>query len=49
LPAGKTKLETWLFDEQNEAGGAYFTEVELLSSAESGTETTPPSRPAATD
>jgi len=33
LPAGKTKLETWLFDEQNEAGGAYFTEVELLLSA----------------
>ncbi|QGJ70309.1 N-acetylgalactosamine 6-sulfate sulfatase [Planctomycetales bacterium 10988] len=31
IPAGKTKLETWLFDEQGEAGGAYFTEVELLS------------------
>jgi arylsulfatase A-like enzyme len=34
LPAGKTKLETWLFDEQGDAGGAYFTEVELLSSAD---------------
>lgn len=30
LPAGKTKLETWLYDEKGEAGGAYFTEVELL-------------------
>ncbi|MDF1860791.1 MAG: arylsulfatase [Verrucomicrobiales bacterium] len=30
LPAGKTKLETWLYDESDEAGGAYFTEVELL-------------------
>ena len=30
LPAGKTKLETWLYDESGEAGGAYFTEVEGL-------------------
>lgn len=30
LPAGKTTLKTWLYDEKNEAGGAYFTEVELL-------------------
>ena len=31
LPAGKTKLETWFFDEQGIAGGAYFTQVERLS------------------
>ena len=30
LPAGRTQLETWLVDEQGEAGGAYFTEVEAL-------------------
>ena len=30
LPAGKTQLQTWLYDEKGEAGGAYFTEVELL-------------------
>jgi hypothetical protein len=30
LPAGKTKLTTWLFDAKGKAGGAYFTEVELL-------------------
>lgn len=30
VPAGKTKLETWLIDEKGEAGGAYFTEVEAL-------------------
>lgn len=30
LPAGKTKLLTWLFDEKGKAGGAYFTEVEAL-------------------
>jgi hypothetical protein len=30
LPAGKTTLETWLYDKKNEAGGAYFTKVELL-------------------
>lgn len=30
LPVGKTKLETWLFDENNKSGGAYFTEVEAL-------------------
>ncbi len=33
LPAGKTKLETWFFDQKGKAGGAYFTEVELLASA----------------
>ena len=30
LPAGKTKLETWIYDKKEEAGGAYFTEAELL-------------------
>ncbi len=30
LPNGPTTLETWLYDENNEAGGAYFTEVEWL-------------------
>jgi len=30
LPAGKTTLETWLYDKKDEAGGAYFTEVELM-------------------
>ena len=30
LPAGPTTLETWLYDEKDEAGGAYFTEVEWL-------------------
>ena len=30
VPVGKTKLETWLFDEKGTAGGAYFTEVEAL-------------------
>jgi arylsulfatase A-like enzyme len=30
LPAGKTELVTWLYDEKGEAGGAYFTEVEAL-------------------
>ncbi len=30
LPAGKTELRTWLYDQQGEAGGAYFTEVEAL-------------------
>jgi arylsulfatase A-like enzyme len=30
LPAGKSKLQTWLFDEKGKAGGAYFTEVEAL-------------------
>ena len=30
LPAGKTELNTWLFDENDNAGGAYFTEVEAL-------------------
>lgn len=30
LPAGKTELQTWLFDENGKAGGAYFTEVEAL-------------------
>ena len=30
LPAGPTKLVTRLFDKKGKAGGAYFTEVELL-------------------
>lgn len=30
LPAGKTQLNTWLYDGANKAGGAYFTEVEAL-------------------
>ena len=30
LPAGETKLLTYLYDEKGEAGGAYFTEVEAL-------------------
>ena len=30
LPAGKTELRTWLFDNDDKSGGAYFTEVELL-------------------
>lgn len=30
LPAGPTELVTYLYDEQGEAGGAYFTEVEAL-------------------
>ena len=30
LPAGPTELVTYLYDKQGEAGGAYFTEVELL-------------------
>ena len=32
LPAGESELLTWLYDESGEAGGAYFTEVELLES-----------------
>lgn len=30
LPAGETELVTYLYDENGEAGGAYFTEVETL-------------------
>ncbi len=30
LPAGKTELVTYLYDEAGKAGGAYFTEVEAL-------------------
>ncbi len=30
LPAGPTQLHTWLFDENNQAGGAYFTDVEAI-------------------
>ena len=30
LPAGLTELRTWLYNEKGQAGGAYFTEVELL-------------------
>ena len=31
LPAGKTELWTWLYDEKGMAGGAYFTEVERFA------------------
>ena len=30
LPKGKSQLTTWLYDESGKAGGAYFTEVELV-------------------
>ena len=30
LPAGKTELNTFLYDERGRVGGAYFTEVEAL-------------------
>ena len=30
LPAGKTELVTYLYDEKGTYGGAYFTEVEAL-------------------
>ena len=30
LPKGKTQLRTWLFDSKGNAGGAYFTDVELI-------------------
>ena len=30
LPQGKTQLRTWLFDSKGNAGGAYFTDVELI-------------------
>ena len=30
LPKGKTTLETYLYNQKDEMGGAYFTEVELL-------------------
>ena len=30
IPAGPTELVTWLYDKNGKAGGAYFTEVELL-------------------
>ena len=30
LPAGETRLQTYLYDEKGDAGGAYFTEVEAL-------------------
>lgn len=31
LSTGKTELRTWLYNQQNQAGGAYFTEVEWLN------------------
>jgi arylsulfatase A-like enzyme len=31
LPAGKTELKTYLYDQSGKAGGAYFTEVKLLA------------------
>ena len=30
LPAGRSELWTYLYDEKGQAGGAYFTEVEAL-------------------
>ena len=33
LPAGPTELVTYLYDEKDRAGGAYFTEVEALEVA----------------
>ena len=30
LPAGETELVTYLYNEKGQAGGAYFTEVELF-------------------
>ena len=30
LPEGKTTLETYLYNQKDEVGGAYFTEVERL-------------------
>lgn len=30
LPAGRSELRTWLYNESGQAGGAYFTEVEWL-------------------
>lgn len=30
LPVGRTELRTWLFDEKNQPGGAYFTDVEWV-------------------
>jgi hypothetical protein len=30
LPAGKSELRTWLYDQSGQAGGAYFTDVEKL-------------------
>ena len=30
LLKGKTELRTWLYDQENRAGGAYFTEVESI-------------------
>ena len=30
FPKERHKLKTWLFDSQGNAGGAYFTEVELI-------------------
>ena len=30
LPKGETTLETFLYTEKNEVGGAYFTEVKLI-------------------
>jgi len=32
LPTGRTTLETWLYDAKGDAGGAYFTDVEYLTS-----------------
>jgi hypothetical protein len=30
LLEGKTELRTWIYDQEGQAGGAYFTEVEAL-------------------
>jgi uncharacterized protein YjbI with pentapeptide repeats len=39
LPAGPTELWTYLFNERGRAGGAYFTDVELVPDDESPLET----------
>ncbi len=36
LPAGTTQLVTYLYNEKDQAGGAYFTEVEALLESDAG-------------
>ena len=43
LPAGRSELKTYLYDEAGKAGGAYFTEVEWLG--KSSDLPTPPATP----
>lgn len=42
LPAGPTQLVTYLYDEDGNAGGAYFTEVEALGKEPEGQQTNNP-------